>query len=464
MTPPFVYELNTWVWLDTLSRVYGRRVMLDDVPGSEWDALAAAGMDAVWLMGIWERSPEGRRIAIEEAGLEDEYRRALPDYTARDVTGSPYSVHRYRVEELLGGPSGLAVARQQLRTRGLALILDFVPNHVAPDNPWVREPQRYFIPGDAPGTVAHGKDPYFPPWTDTAQVNAFSQGLRQLAAATVLDIAAQCDGVRCDMAMLVLNWIFQRTWGERAGTPPYTEYWSTVIGAVRAQHPEFLFLAEAYWDLEARLREIGFDYCYDKRLYDRLVHGNAIEVRDHLRADVAWQNGLIRFLENHDEPRAASTFQPAQHRAAAVVLATLPGAKLFFDGQFTGRRVKLPVQLGRAPQEFDDAALRDFYLHLLAQSRRLPLEHGSWKLLECDGWPDNQSCRNLLAWAWDDKWLIVVNYASEWSQGLVRNALSPGRWRLSDLNSGSIFERDGGEGLYVELPPWEYHWFELETL
>lgn len=461
----FVYEINTWVWLNALSREAGRRVLLDSVPPAEWDRLGALGIDAVWLMGVWERSPEGRRIAIEEAGLEAEYARALPDYSPRDVAGSPYSVHRYRVEELLGGPEGLAAARAELARRGMKLILDFVPNHVAPDHPWLAECPECFLPGGTPGTVAQGRDPYFPPWTDTAQVNAFSAPLRERAAATLRDIAAQCDGVRCDMAMLLLNDVFQRTWGSRAGPRPDTEYWAAVIPEVRARYPAFLWIAEAYWDLEYRLLDLGFDYCYDKRLYDRLAHHDAAAVRQHLTASPEWQRQLIRFLENHDEPRAASAFPPGRHRAAAVIMATLPGAKLFFEGQFAGRRVKLPVQLGRAPDEPDDPAWAEFYRALIAAARCLPFDRGRWTLRQAAGWPDNQSCRNLLCWTWDEEWMVVVNYAPGWSQGLLPEALPPGAaWRLADQFSGQAYDRPGGEPLYVELPPWGYYFWRTTRL
>ena len=149
--------------------------------------------------------------------------------------------------------------------------------------------------------IACGRDPYFPPWTDTAQLNAFSPKLREAALDTLRHIATQCDGVRCDMAMLLLNSVFSKTWGEAAGSIPEAEYWTELINGVRQVHRNFLFIAEAYWDLESSLQQLGFDYCYDKRLYDRLVHDDAKSVRDHLAADLSYQNRLIRFLENHDE-------------------------------------------------------------------------------------------------------------------------------------------------------------------
>jgi len=149
-----------------------------------------------------------------------------------------------------------------------------------------------------------------------------------------------------------MNSIFERTWGNRAGTRPATDYWPEVIPAVKKSHPDFLFIAEAYWDLEWELQQQGFDYCYDKKLYDRLEHDNAESVRLHLCADPAYQRKLVRFIENHDEPRAAATFSPEKERAAAVTIATVTGAKLFHEGQFEGRRVRLPVFLAGARKRF----------------------------------------------------------------------------------------------------------------
>ena len=283
---PSLYEINTWAWLDDLSRRAHRPVTLADVPPAEWDALAETRFDAVWLMGVWERSPAGVRIARTHPDLQAEYHRALPDFTPEDVVGSPYAVHRYSAAPELGGPEGLQAARQALAARGMRLVLDFVPNHVAVDHPWVYQHPEYFIQGTyadlaaQPGAffeangrvIAHGRDPYFPAWTDTAQLDAFAPGLRAAAIATLADIAHQADGVRCDMAMLLVGRIFGQTWEGRTGEEPSTEFWWDVIGAVKTAHPPFIFLAEAYWDMEWELQQQGFAYCYDKRLYDRLVH------------------------------------------------------------------------------------------------------------------------------------------------------------------------------------------------
>lgn len=325
---PVIYEINTFVWLYELSERHQRPVTLANVPAQEWDALGALRVDAVWFMGVWERSPASMRVSNANAAQQVEFQRALPDYQRVDNIGSAYSVRAYVVDARLGGAAGLAAARAELAARGLRLILDFVPNHVALDHAWVTEHPEYFVRGalddlarapqdfsaQGDNVIAHGRDPYFPPWRDVAQLNIFDAGLRAAALETTLTLAAQCDGVRCDMAMLMLNEIFARTWGDRAGAAPEAEYWRALIPAVKAQYPDFIFIAEAYWNREFELMQQGLDYCYDKRLYDRLAHENAASVREHLQAGVDYQDRLVRFIENHDEARAATAFTPWRAR------------------------------------------------------------------------------------------------------------------------------------------------------
>jgi glycosidase len=454
------------------------------VPSAEWDAIASYGFDGVWLMGVWERSPAGTAIANKNRGLLEDFRRALPDFTTEDNVGSPYCIRNYVVDAHLGGPPGLAIARRELSNRGMNLVLDFVPNHVAPDHPWGEEHPEYFIQGTAEdirndpasfqeiaGKIyARGRDPYFPAWPDVLQLNAFNSGLRQAVIQTISSIAQQCDGIRCDMAMLMLNPIFERTWGARAGTRPSVEYWVEVIPAIKKKHPHFQFIAEAYWDLEWELQQQGFDFCYDKKLYDRLEHSNANDVRLHLCADIAYQNKLLRFIENHDEPRAAATFSVAKQKAAALTIATLPGIKMFHEGEFEGRKVRLPVFLGRRPDEPVNHELRDFYEKLLTFVDRSVFREGEWRLCDRTGWPDNSSFENLIFWSWlkdDARYLIGVNLSDTPAQALVQvgwKEVGSGTWQLTDVLSGAIYERNGSEmvspGLYVELGPWSSHFFQ----
>jgi hypothetical protein len=481
---PVVYEINTICWLAGLSRRAGAAVTLGSVPEADWDALAALGVDAVWLMGVWERSPAGLAVALANAGLRNEFRRALPDVTLDDIAASPYCVRRYVVDGRFGGRAGLAIAREQLGSRGVGLVLDFVPNHLARDHPWVEtHPERFIhgTPADlatdpdgffraGPHVIACGRDPYFPPWSDVAQVNAFSPGLRTGSVAALCDIAAQCDGVRCDMAMLLMTDVFARTWADRAGIPPLQDFWASVIGPVLAHAPHFTFVAEAYWDRQWALQQQGFHYCYDKRLYDRLAYGDASGVRDHLHADHAYQNGMLRFVENHDERRAAAMFGRERSRAAAVLVAAVPGAMLLNQGQLEGRTVRPPVFLTRWPEEPPDEPLGAFYRALLREICAPLFRTGEWALLTCSGWADNDSFRHLVACSWaggGQRAIVVVNLSDVQAQARVTLPwpdVAAYDWRMADVLTGKIFDREGRDlvqGLYVDLPRWQVHWLRV---
>ena len=483
---PTIYEINTATWLRRLGRKLGRPAGLGDVPGSEWDALAALPVDAVWLMGVWRRSPIGRAIALSAPQLLDGYRAALPNVHEDDVLGSPYCVRDYVVDERFGGPTGLAAAREQLRERGIALILDYVPNHVAADHSWVSHRPECLLAGSddelvlrpeafmriAGGIYAKGRDPYFEPWQDVLQLNAFSTELRQAAAETIAAIGDQCDGVRCDMAMLMTNQVFARTWGDRAGPVPDTEYWPALIARCKERHPDFLFAAEVYWDMESTLQEQGFDLCYDKRLYDRLARDLSDSVRDHLQADGAYQQRLIRFIENHDEPRAALTFGPARGRAAAVVMSTLPGARLYHDGQLEGFRTHLPIQLGRGPDEPPDHDLGRFYRRLLRAAAGARARCRDWRLCDCTGCSEDPHPQ-LVAWCWSNpqaRYLVVVNFSPADAEGRVRlpwRDLAGRTWDFAEQLREERFTCSGdelaGEGLPVTLDGWGSRFLASET-
>lgn len=482
-----IYEIHTWAWLDRLSRRYQRPITLATVPDEELKPFRQ--LDAVWLMGVWERSPRGRQVAWEHDGLQKDYRQALPDFQAEDVVGSPYSVRRYEVDTFMGGKEGLMRFRERLRAQGLKLILDYVPNHVALDHPWTfnkaaalvqgttadlaSQPQSFFRAGSY--IFAHGRDPYFPAWTDTTQANAFSEAYRQASIETLLDIASRCDGVRCDMAMLMTNRIFSQTWDlAHVGIPPSTEYWEAVIPSVKARYPQFLFMAEVYWDMEYELQKQGFDYCYDKRLFDRLEHNNASAVREHLKADLGYQKRLIRFIENHDEPRAISSLGLEKSQLGALLVATLPGAKLWHEGQFMGHTVKLPVQMGRRPDENDHKGLHLFYQQLLEESRQTIYQKGEWCLRDVNrAWPENESNQHIIAYTWwheDTRRLVTINYSEHRSQcrvPLPNFGLEGYTWHLVDLLNHNTYERVGDpmahDGLYIDLEPWSAHLFSFAS-
>jgi hypothetical protein len=483
---PSLYQINTRVLLTALSAPLGRPATLDDIPDAELDRIAALGFDWVWLLSVWRTGAAGQRVSRANPEWRREFEATLPDLREEDIAGSGFAITGYAVHPALGGPPALARLRGRLQARGLKLMLDFVPNHTALDHPWVEEHPEYYVSGSeldrarAPQNytwvkrmrgdvlLAHGRDPYFDGWPDTLQLDYANPATQEAMLGALLAIAGQCDGVRCDMAMLVLPDVFERTWGRRP-----EPFWAWAIQRIRKDAPAFCFMAEVYWDLEWTMMQEGFDYAYDKRLYDRLREGHARPVREHLWAEPDYQNRLARFMENHDEPRAAAVFAPGMHQAAAIVTYLLPGLRFFHQGQFEGRTKRLSPHLVRAPIEPVDAELQRFYDDLLAVLRRPCVRDGEWRLLSCEpAWDGNWTSECLLAWCWQgrdgERLLVAVNYAGNQSQCYVRLPfvdLGGRAVRLEDLTGPAAYERDGAEllsrGLYLDLPPWGYHVFQL---
>lgn len=483
---PSLYQINTRVRLSELAARVGRPATLDDIRDQELDFLKETGFDFVWFLSVWQTGPAGRKVSLSNPEWLEEYRRILPDFQSRDVSGSGFAVQQYRVHSDFGGDDALERLRQRMHERGLRLILDFVPNHTAPDHPWVKEHPEYYVAGtqaqlnaqpqnytririgEQERILAYGRDPYFAGWPDTLQLNYGNPQFQEAWLQELAAVAARCDGVRCDMAMLVLPDIFERTWGIKAAP-----FWPRATRVIHSAFPEFIFLAEVYWDLEWTLQQNGFNYTYDKRLYDRLREGQARPVREHLLAEIDYQNKLARFLENHDEPRAAATFPFEVHCAAAVITFLTPGLRFFHQGQFQGKKAKVPTHLGRGPKEVVDHKIEQFYSLLLAQLKETAFREGEWRLLSCTtAWQGNESWDAFVAFAWTGadkkRRLVVVNYSDHHSQCYVTlpwKDLTGKTWRLRDQMSFASYDRDGQDlsarGLYLDMAPWGYHIFDV---
>mgnify|MGYP002078886758 CR=1 FL=1 len=387
-----LYEINTATYLRKLSDRYGRIITLSNIPDEELAHIAENGFGAIWLMGIWERSHIAIELALANEPLLNEARALLPDFQTRDIIGSAYSLKSYQVNEKFGGESELLTLRQRLSAHNLGLILDFVPNHTGFDHEWIVSQPDNYITGshdqlvnhpeqyrDCNGyIIANGRDPNLGSWSDVAQLNAFAPSYRRASIDTLNHIATLCDGVRCDMAMLLTNQIFSNTWGDSAGPIPETEYWQEVISTVRETHEGFLFIAECYWNTVGLLLDQGFNYCYDKDFYDVLLAGSATQIIDYLSAITSILPHQVYFLENHDEPRAATVFPVDKHKAAAYLVNSLPGLFLIYNGQSVGYSAKIPVHFGREPDLLTDYDLAYYYELLLS---KLPRQTLSWSLL-----------------------------------------------------------------------------------
>ncbi len=246
--------------------------------------------------------------------------------------------------------------------------------------------------------------------------------------------------------------------------------------AVRRAHPAFTFMAEVYWDLEWTLQRQGFDYCYDKRLYDRLQSDDVRSIREHLHAGLDYQDKLARFLENHDEPRAASTFQWRRHRATAAITFLSPGLRLFHQGQFEGARLRVPVHLCRSLAEPTNQEVASFYDKLLLILKDIDaFRNGDWSQIDpLPAWPGNFSSGGFVSYAWagkdDGRYVAVMNYAENRGQCYLRLPFSELLGRqllLTDLMGNEVYHRDGDDlvqrGLYIDQAPWQINVFEVQS-
>ena len=487
---PSLYQLNTRVWLRRLSHDRGKQITLAEIDEATIDSFARQGFDWIWLLSVWRTGPAGRAISRTKPEWRAEFSAVLPDLDEDDICGSGFAITAYTVSDEIGGDAALAQFRERLAQRDIKLMLDFVPNHTAPDHPWVKSNPDYYVQGSeeqigcapknylrvetdsGPRILAHGRDPNYPGWPDTLQLDYANPQLQKSQIDELIAIAGKCDGVRCDMAMLVLPEVFQRTWG--VDPEPF---WPKATAAVRGAHPAFTFLAEVYWDLEWTLQQQGFDYCYDKRLYDRLQSDDVRSIREHLHAGLDYQDKLARFLENHDEPRAALTFQWPKHRAAAAITFLSPGLRFFHQGQFDGARVRVPVHLCRGPVEPTDQDVAAFYDKLLLILKDTDaIRNGDWSQIDpLPAWPGNFSSEAFVSYAWagkdEGRCVAVINYGEDRGQCYLHlpfPELEGRRVLLTDLMGSEVYHRDGsdlvGRGLYIDQAPWQINVFEFRSI
>ncbi|TGL75518.1 alpha-amylase family glycosyl hydrolase [Leptospira jelokensis] len=419
--------------------------------------------DEIWLMGIWKNSPSSRKIAETMPALRPGYEAVKSKIEPGDVYGSPYAIYEYKPDPIITDKDDLTEIYEWFQSKNKKLILDFVPNHMAIDSPLVSNHPKSFLLAneskDFKDTFFHpngnryfyGKDPYFDGWTDTVQWDFSNPEVEGLHIQILREIAKQCDGVRCDMAMLPLHDVFEKTHGKRS-----VYRWETVIRTIKQEFPHFKFYAEVYWGLESKLLSLGFDATYEKRLYDLFLNQNLQAAKEKLCSESNLNQ--IRFLENHDEERAKHCFGE-NGKTYFSLLSANQGTILFYDGQELGLSKKIPVQMIRTDEESTDLEAFAFYERALAaiQKREKSIFYRDPSYSEFNGL--SIFCRLILSE--NQRELIIWN----------PNDISCSGWipfqdeiiyqkELKDIVTGNVFPQEKKEeGLYFLLKPNELQWF-----
>jgi glycosidase len=401
---------STHVWLDQLTRAYGRQIQtLDAIPDEELATLARRGINGLWLIGLWQRS---------RASAEIKQRQGDPDAAA-----SAYSLDDYRIADELGGEPALADLRGRALRHGVRLSSDMVPNHMGLDSHWVVEhPERFLALPEPPiptyrfsgpdlshdervsirledgywdhsdaavvfqrvdrGTgetryIYHGNDGTSMPWNDTAQLDFLKPEVREAVIATVLEVARRSPIIRFDAAMTLARRHIQRLWypppggggdavptrvGQGMSTAAFerampVEFWREVVDRVAAEAPDTLLLAEAFWMLEGYfVRTLGMHRVYNSAFMHMLRDERNAEYRALIKETLAFDPEVLKrfvnFLSNPDERTALDQFGDGdRYFCAATLLVTLPGLPMFGHGQIEGYAEKYGMEFRRARWE-----------------------------------------------------------------------------------------------------------------
>ncbi len=485
---PHILEVNTQLWLNKFSKELGKKITLADVPQSYLEEIKYYGFDALWLMGVWQQSPASAEIAKNHPDILNYLAKVKPDFDPKDIGPSLYAIYDYKVNPDFGGEAALLSLKKRLNDLGVKLILDFAGNHLSCDTPYLKTNPEYFIskPGIKPQEeglffkgpngqyFAHGRDPHFYSWSDTAQLNLFNPKTREFLHNILNYLFTLCDGLRCDMVMLMLNKVFAETWKMYLDTPqPQEEFWPKAIKEIKEKNNYFTFLAEVYWGLDWEVQEMGFDYTYDKTLYDRLLLSNAQDIQGHLNAEHLYQKRSLRFISNHDEEMPIKAFGAEKSRAAAAACYTIEGARLFTLKQIYGATVRYPIQY--IPKEEKDLKVIAFYEKFLRVINDPCFHGGQWSLKPINAISkDDLTFKNILAWIWIQSTcckFVFINYSDKDANFKINAEKFPKTNKeqikfteeLSNIVKElpiSAFKQDGG--LPVSLKPFETRIYSFE--
>jgi len=433
-------------------------------------------------MGVWTLGAFGLHHDRTSPDLLSSYSRALPGYTQDDIIGSPFAVTNYTCNPSIGSDTDIANLKKKLNGMGLLLMLDYVPNHSAVDAPWATSNPDYYVrapkgtqpPYDAntyyTNGLAFGSAGGGGAWPDTIQINIWNPTLRQLRTKELLHVASLSDGIRCDMAYLLLNTPFSQNWGLQLQSwgwqKPSSEWWSDAISAVKAQYPNIIFLAEVYSPYEGQLQQIGFDYTYDKQIRDKLGNGNLEDIRNWIGSNnPRFVTKSCHYISNHDEQRGPSYFGSWwRSDAAALLLYTLPGMRYYWWSDMLGYRYQLDVHLRRQQNDAVVPEVQTLYSSLLKITSDPVFRFGQWTYLNVQ---QTDTSWRLIAYKWTyngQKRLCVLNFSDQqgWGNVILSDATPGGNGNdtisVTDLLSGESFPRSAKSlqtsGLTVGVNSW----------
>jgi hypothetical protein len=452
----------------------------------------------IWFMGVWKPSLASVAICQQHEGLNREFLKTLPDLADTDIIGSPYSIYEYTLNPVVAKTQEtLRRLKTKLNKMGKKLILDFVPNHMSVDTIYLEKYPDLFLHKEDHESLCHnsflypkngriyfyGRDPYFDGWTDTVQWDFSHPEVLELHKEILMNLSEYCDGLRCDMAMLPLPDVFEKTHRKKA-----VDYWEPLINHIRSVYPHFIFIGEVYWNREYDLQTLGFDYTYDKVLYDRLSAKDPDALRYHLFAGLDYQNKSLRFLENHDEERAMQTFGEKSIYKFSL-LSFLPGMVLYHQGQSEGRLKKVPVQLGRTPKEDRHKIIMQFYDRAFSQIsnrseevhsfqvqidsyeydnfnplicyglyyfKQIPLLSGKAKVMHVEILAYNPESKQITGW------MKLEENLRKFIHGVMPDTLE-----IRDITNGDVYQKLKTEivtkGIYLNLGPENAHWFAMDS-
>lgn len=436
--------------------------------------------EEVWLMGVWKNSPSSQQIARTMPELIHEFRNTKSDLADADIFGSPYSIYDYELDPMFGEKTDLEKIKMNLNQLGKKLILDFVPNHMARDSIFVENYPNLFLKAEKltdtknqflhpNGNIYfHGRDPYFSGWTDTIQWDFSKEETEYIHIQILSYIAKISDGVRCDMAMLLLPDVFLKTHGKTAHFR-----WERVISQIKKINPNFKFYAEAYWGKEDELISLGFDGAYDKSLYDSMKQKNNVSVMHSIRN--SWKQiensnkktfgcTKIQFLENHDEERANFVFQDSL-RTNFSLLTFSNSIHLIQYEQIYGFKRRTPVQMIRRDKEKIDEGVLNFYARVF---KTIQNRKGKQWIEELSYSEFNY--KEILALSMESETsyeIFLWNPNETEVSGFLQNVKESLDKELCDILTNSIFENKPNNKtllnppMYYKLKPGEAQWFLL---